>query len=183
MLKDVRESISLKLGWFHSCHPPLSGSTIFNRIESPASSDVLNGNSSNVFCLFKLPNCVSVLVYFFLRFIDYRPVLSGLYIGSRGRNSGEIIHLQRKFGQWKDDSGTTETSDLQFYEYVEALNITGDSCLPAGQVTSLDLTSCCPLCELVELNLKVPCDKLQMYNSFSSRVNVISLVFVYCVKT
>ena len=115
--------------------------------------------------------------------MDYGPVLSGLYIGSRGRNSTEVIHLQRKFGQWKDDSGTTETSNLEFYEYLEALKITGDSCLPAGQVNSLDLTDCRPLCELVELNMKEPCDKLQMCSRFSSRVNVISLVFIYSVKT
>lgn len=72
-------------------------------------------------------------------FIDYGFVLSGLYIGAHGLYTSEVIHLQRKFGQWKEDNGTMEPSNLEFYEYVEALKITGDPYVPAGQVSSLDL--------------------------------------------
>ncbi|XWS54578.1 hypothetical protein CRYUN_Cryun10bG0101000 [Craigia yunnanensis] len=60
--------------------------------------------------------------------------LNGLYIGAHGLYTSEVIHLRRKFGQWQGDSGTKESSDLEFYEYVEAVKLTGDPCIPAGQV-------------------------------------------------
>jgi hypothetical protein len=46
----------------------------------------------------------------------------------------EIISLQRKFGQWREDNSSEEHSDLLFYEYVEAVKLTGDNLVPAGQV-------------------------------------------------
>ncbi|TYG74543.1 hypothetical protein ES288_D04G190700v1 [Gossypium darwinii] len=60
--------------------------------------------------------------------------LNGLYIGTHGLYTSEVIHLKRKFGQWQGDSGTKEPSDLEFYEYVEAVKLTGDPYVPAGQV-------------------------------------------------
>lgn len=62
------------------------------------------------------------------------PQFTGLYIALSG-GSSEIICLQRKFGQWKEDdvSGTKER-DLEFYEYVEGIRLTGDHLGPAGQV-------------------------------------------------
>jgi len=59
--------------------------------------------------------------------------LNGIYIGAHGLYSSEIIHLRRKFGQWQEDSGK-KSSKLEFYEYVEALKLTGDPYVPAGQV-------------------------------------------------
>ncbi|KAL5562679.1 hypothetical protein UlMin_032426 [Ulmus minor] len=101
VLKDVGDLISLTLSQAQN-HQPLTGTTTFNRIELPVSSDPLNG----------------------------------LYIGAHGFYSSEVIHLRRKFGQWKEDTGTKtkESSNLEFYEYVEALKITGDPYVPAGQV-------------------------------------------------
>jgi hypothetical protein len=46
----------------------------------------------------------------------------------------EILSLQRKFGQWRDDGSSEEHSDLLFYEHVEAVKLTGDNLMPAGQV-------------------------------------------------
>ncbi|RDX66722.1 Protein EXECUTER 1, chloroplastic [Mucuna pruriens] len=60
--------------------------------------------------------------------------LNGLYIGAHGLYSSEVIHLRRRFGPWQEDNGAKEPSDLEFYEYVEALKLTGDPYVPAGQV-------------------------------------------------
>ncbi|KAB2603329.1 protein EXECUTER 1 [Pyrus ussuriensis x Pyrus communis] len=60
--------------------------------------------------------------------------LNGIYIGAHGLHTSEVIHLRRKFGQWKEDGGTEEPLNLEFYEYVEALKLTGDPYVPAGQV-------------------------------------------------
>ncbi|KAM0949442.1 putative protein EXECUTER [Dioscorea sansibarensis] len=57
--------------------------------------------------------------------------LSGLYVGAHGIYASEILHLKRKFGQWQENGGNT---DLEFYEYVEAVKLTGSLSLPAGQV-------------------------------------------------
>lgn len=72
----------------------------------------------------------------YIKCIENEFTLLGLYIGAHGLYTSEVIHLKRKFGQWKEDSGTKEPSNLEFYEYVEALKITGDPYVPAGQVTS-----------------------------------------------
>ncbi|RZC52006.1 hypothetical protein C5167_020430 [Papaver somniferum] len=99
VLKDVGEFINLTLNQAQN-RQLLSGTTVFNRIQIPASTDLL----------------------------------SGLYIGSHGLYTSEVIQLRRKFGQWQHDSGNKNPQDLEFYEYVEALKLIGDSHVPAGQV-------------------------------------------------
>ncbi|CAM0956730.1 unnamed protein product [Alopecurus aequalis] len=59
--------------------------------------------------------------------------LSGLYETASGFDS-EVLSLQRKFGQWQEDDSSEEHVDLKFYEYVEAVKLTGDNLVPAGQV-------------------------------------------------
>ncbi|KAM0835302.1 hypothetical protein ACQ4PT_063019 [Festuca glaucescens] len=59
--------------------------------------------------------------------------LSGLYETASGFDS-EVLSLQRKFGQWQEDDSPEEHVDLTFYEYVEAVKLTGDNLVPAGQV-------------------------------------------------
>ena len=59
--------------------------------------------------------------------------LTGLYETASGFDS-EVLNLQRKFGQWQEDDSSEENVDLKFYEYVEAVKLTGDNLVPAGQV-------------------------------------------------
>ncbi|XP_066379806.1 protein EXECUTER 1, chloroplastic-like isoform X2 [Miscanthus floridulus] len=59
--------------------------------------------------------------------------LTGLYVTASGFDS-EILSLQRKFGQWREDGSSEEHNDLLFYEYVEAVKLTGDNLVPAGQI-------------------------------------------------
>ncbi|MCL7048019.1 hypothetical protein MKW94_027560 [Papaver nudicaule] len=99
VLKDVGELINLTLNQAQN-RQLLSGTTEFNRIQIPTSTDLL----------------------------------SGLYIGSHGLYTSEVIQLRRKYGQWQHDSGNKNSQDLEFYEYVEALKLIGDSHVPAGQV-------------------------------------------------
>ncbi|KAG8368597.1 hypothetical protein BUALT_Bualt15G0062000 [Buddleja alternifolia] len=60
--------------------------------------------------------------------------LNGLYIGAHGLYTSEVIHMKRRFGQWKEDGNTKKPSKIEFYEYVEAVKLTGDAYVPAGQV-------------------------------------------------
>ncbi|KAH6773215.1 UvrB/UvrC domain protein [Perilla frutescens var. frutescens] len=60
--------------------------------------------------------------------------LNGLYIGAHGLYTSEVIHMKRRFGQWKEDGSTKKPSKMEFYEYVEAVKLTGDAYVPAGQV-------------------------------------------------
>lgn len=59
--------------------------------------------------------------------------LNGLYIGAHGLYTSEVICMKRKFGQWNED-GNKKASKFEFYEYVEAVKLTGDAYVPAGQV-------------------------------------------------
>uniref|UniRef100_A0A1D1YMH3 Protein EXECUTER 1, chloroplastic n=2 Tax=Anthurium amnicola TaxID=1678845 RepID=A0A1D1YMH3_9ARAE len=60
--------------------------------------------------------------------------LSGLYVSAHGMFHSEVLQLRRKFGQWQNDGITFNSTGLEFYEYVEALKLTGDLSVPAGQV-------------------------------------------------
>ncbi|KAL9174448.1 hypothetical protein ABFS82_02G053700 [Erythranthe guttata] len=60
--------------------------------------------------------------------------LNGLYIGAHGLYTSEVIQMRRRFGHWKEEGSKKKPSKIEFYEYVEAVKLTGDAYVPAGQV-------------------------------------------------
>ena len=63
-----------------------------------------------------------------------RASCAGLYIGSLGPHTAEVVQLQWKYGDWKIYGANPNGQELQFFEYAEAVKLTGDVNVLVGQV-------------------------------------------------
>lgn len=59
----------------------------------------------------------------------------GLYTASNGYLVTEVIQFIRKFGQWQEDGETEGHPEAESCDYVEAVKLTGDPDVPAGQAS------------------------------------------------
>ncbi|KAJ4967475.1 hypothetical protein NE237_019324 [Protea cynaroides] len=124
VLKDVGELLYLTLSQAQN-RQPLSGTTVFNRIDVPPSSDPLTGLYIGAHGLY-----TSEVIHLRRKFGMWQE--DGTQKPPNLEFYGNGSQKPQNLESYED--GTQDPPNLEFYEYVEAFKLTGDPYVPAGQV-------------------------------------------------